>query len=544
MTRKRSHRRASASRSGPVPKVCGADIELGNFITGSAGSSSGEVAAQALLSEIAGVPSVRSSTWSGGTARSSWFGDWWSAGTAWRNPQDIGRRFLPGSGGCAYIDLSHLELCVPETLSAFDHVAAWHAMLRVARRALTAANAKRPPGERIEVLVNNSDGHSNSYGSHTNFLVTRRAWDDIFQRRLQYQLFLAAYQASSIVFTGQGKVGAENGAPPVDYQLAQRADFFETLSGLQTTYRRPLVNSRDESLCGPADSGLARLHCIFFDNTLCPAATLLKIGVMQIILTMIECGRVSAALILDDALDAVHRWSHDPTLRTRVRLLSGAATTAVELQLRFLEEAQGFIAAGGCDGIVPRAAEIVALWADTLAKLAAGDWDGLRGRLDWVLKAHLLHRVLARRRDLTWDSPALKHLDHLYGSLDAERGLYWSCAAEGIVEPVVDDARIAHFVDQPPDDTRAWTRAMLLRLGGRQAVHVDWDSMTFEIGVAGRSSRRIVLALDDPLRSTRLEFERRCSQADTIEEVLAALGAAPDPDTSDDLRALPTLTPH
>jgi proteasome accessory factor A len=29
------------------------------------------------------------------------------------------------------------------------------------------------------------------------------------------------------VFTGAGKVGAENGADAVDYQMTQRADFFE-----------------------------------------------------------------------------------------------------------------------------------------------------------------------------------------------------------------------------------------------------------------------------------------------------------------------------
>ena len=104
-------------------------------------------------------------------------------------------------------------MLLPEVLSAYDHVAAWHAMLRIARGALDAANAKLPAGQRIHVLVNNSDGRGNSYGSHLSFLVTRRAWDNIFERKLHHLLFLAAFQASSIVVTGQGKVGAENGAP-------------------------------------------------------------------------------------------------------------------------------------------------------------------------------------------------------------------------------------------------------------------------------------------------------------------------------------------
>jgi proteasome accessory factor A len=82
------------------------------------------------------------------------------------------------------------------------------------------------------------------------------------------------------VLTGQGKVGSENDTPGVDYQIAQRADFIETLTGIQTTYRRPLINTRDEALCGaaawePPDAAveardrLARLHVICCDSTLC-----------------------------------------------------------------------------------------------------------------------------------------------------------------------------------------------------------------------------------------------------------------------------------
>src|SRR2546428_12810018 len=101
-------------------------------------------------------------------------------------------------------------------------------------------------------------------------------WDNLFIRRMHHMLYLAAYQASSIVFTGQGKVGTQNGRPPVPYQISQRADFFETLTGIQTTFNRPIVNSRDEALCGPwtygvvsdPGSGYARLHVIFFDNVL------------------------------------------------------------------------------------------------------------------------------------------------------------------------------------------------------------------------------------------------------------------------------------
>src|SRR5689334_3369013 len=82
--------------------------------------------------------------------------------------------------------------------------AALHAMLRLARNALRSANAKLTDGQKIVAIVNNSDGHGHSYGSHLNFLLTRPAWDNLFCRRMHYLLYLAAFQTSSVIFTGQG----------------------------------------------------------------------------------------------------------------------------------------------------------------------------------------------------------------------------------------------------------------------------------------------------------------------------------------------------
>ena len=129
------------------------------------------------------------------------------------NPQETGRKFLPSNGGSIYIDMDHLEACTPEVLSSFDHVAACHGMLRIVREALHRANEYRPHGQRIQVLVNNSDGQGNSYGSHLNFLIRRRTYENLFQRKPHHLQFLATFQVSSILLTGQGKIGAENGRP-------------------------------------------------------------------------------------------------------------------------------------------------------------------------------------------------------------------------------------------------------------------------------------------------------------------------------------------
>ncbi len=509
-----------------VPKLCGADIELGNFILGSPHEDTADAAARVLLQEIDGIPADRA-----GALGVSFVGAVVPATpSAFVNLQDQGRKFLPTSGSSAYIDLSHCELATAETLSAYDHVALRHALLRVAQRAQQAANARLTEGQSLQVQVANSDGKGNAYGSHLSFLVTRRCWENLFERRLHHLLYLAAFQISSIVFTGAGKVGAENGAPPIAYQLAQRADFFETLVGTQTTHRRPIVNARDEALAGPSTwdrpAGTARVHCIFFDNVLCHGAMLLGVGVMQIVLAMIEAEQIDTRLILDEPLVALRAWSHDPQLRNRARTAAGRRRTAVELQLEFLACARRFVEVGGCEGIVPRAEDILALWADTLARLETRDLESLVGRLDWVLKREALRRARTRHPHLEWRSPAMKMLDHRYASLDPNDGLYWAYERAGVVERVVSEDAIVHFEREPPADTRAWTRAMLLRLVGRRRIDgIDWDWIRCTAIPGDWVAARVDLA--DPLRFTEAERGALFDDGATLVDVLRGLAATP-----------------
>ena len=141
-------------QSNRVPKVCGADVELGNFLAGvQCNGGTGPIASKALLQAMPGMSYLPGNNTQGYQA------------------QDWGRKFLPSNGGCVYIDLDHLELCIPEVRSAYDFVAAWHAMLRLTRSAMDAINANAREGIRLQVLVNNSDGLGHSYGGHLNFLL-------------------------------------------------------------------------------------------------------------------------------------------------------------------------------------------------------------------------------------------------------------------------------------------------------------------------------------------------------------------------------------
>ena len=524
-----------------LPKVCGADFELGNFVLGiNDFTGSGREASRALLAAIEGYPrgefyrcAAPTTTWQSavyGGRQCHGNRQYHHATQSTDHAQDWGRRFLAGNGGCVYIDLDHLELCIPEVSNAWDHVAATHAMLRVAREALHVANAEQPVGRRIQVLVNNSDGQGNAYGAHLNFLITRRAFDNIFNRRGHYLQYLASFQASSLVFTGQGKVGAENGAPHAPFQLSQRADFVECLAAYQTTFNRPLLNTRSEHLSGARgdsarDEAPARLHCIFYDSSLAHGSCLLKVGTMQIILAMLEAERCDFTLLLEDPVDAVVQISHDPTLKACVELTSGERLTAVELQERFIADARRFEGDGGFEGVVPRASEILDLWEDTIAKLMSSDLLQLAPRLDWVMKLMSLEQALDQRSDLTWESPEIKVLDQLYASLDDD-GLYWAYETSGFAERFVSDARITHLTTNPPDDTRAWMRAMLLRLAGPESIDsVDWDAIGFRLHRRNYWPVCRKVSLGDPLTFTRAEGEALVLGARSLEGLLDAIDA-------------------
>ncbi len=488
-----------------IPKLVGADFELGNFILGlESRDGTGPEASRALLREVDGVLAATSHYGGYGAYGNSYGYDYgstgWFGGSTY-NAQDRGRKFLATNGACVYIDLDHIELCIPEVLSAFDHAAATAAMLRIARAAQIRANETLPLGQSIQVLVNNSDGRSNSYGSHLNFLISRATWDDILERRPHYLQFLATHQLSAMIYTGQGKVGSENARREVAYQISQRADFFETVTGEQTTCRRPIVNSRDESLCGKS-SHLARLHVIGFDNTLCHGANVLKVGTMQLVLAMLEAQDIDTRIAIDDLVGAAVEFSHDPSLEQSVRLVDGSRANAIEIQQRLLEHAlrhrdtHGFVT-------VPRADEILSIWEDTLTKLAARDFDALAGRVDWILKTKILERALEQRGDLDWKSPELKYLDQIFGSLDPEEGLFWPHVRSGLVEAWVSEEEIERFVNEPPDDTRAWTRAMVLRqFDPSEIERIDWDRIDLRLDRGGER-RRVELRLDDPLGFTR-----------------------------------------
>jgi proteasome accessory factor A len=251
---------------------------------------------------------------------------------------------------------------------------------------------------------------------------------------------------------------------------------------------------------------------------------------MQLILTLLELGIVNPRLILDDPLAALHRYSHDPSLKTSAKLITGQRVTALELQCAYLDEVKRRAAQGIFEGVVPRYEEIISLWEDTLNKFTRGDLMALAPRLDWVMKLMAIERAIDDNPGLDWDSPEIKMIDHLYSSLDDD-GLYWAYEACGFAERLVPEERIDYFTQNPPEDTRAWTRAMLLRRAVSDNIEVDsvdWDRITFRIRGRYPWASYRAFEMANPLGFTRAEAEpifENCSEFGDLLDGLESLAA-------------------
>ena len=99
-------------------------------------------------------------------------------------------------------------------------------------------------GTPVLLFKNNTDGKGASYGYHENHLISRAvAWEAIVEGFLPFVV-------TRLMFTGAGRVGLGQASTQPGFQLSQRADFFEAITGLETTIRRPLINTRDEPGAG------------------------------------------------------------------------------------------------------------------------------------------------------------------------------------------------------------------------------------------------------------------------------------------------------
>ncbi len=417
------------------------------------------------------------------------------------------------NGARFYVDHAHPEYSTPECADVRDVLLYDKAGELILARSIEAAERLLPAGQSLVVLKNNSDGKGNSYGTHENYLMDRSV---PFARIVQHVM---PHFVSRQIFTGAGKVGSEAAGIDVDFQLTQRADFFEEEVGLETTLKRPIVNTRDEPHCNAQK--YRRLHVIVGDANLSEIATLLKVGTTALVLSMIEDDWFAKAadrdFTLQSPVQSMRRVSYDIGLAEPVRLADGQAMTALELQWEHLDLARKYAEDCGLDAVGGEdiGREILARWEEVLTGLESDPME-LADQLDWVAKYRIIDGY-RQRHGLAWGDSKLRAMDLQYHDVRPERSL----ATRAGLRHLLDPADVARAVTEPPETTRAYFRGRCLQRWGSSIAAANWDSLVFDLGAD--PLRRVPMM--EPLRGTKAHVEDLLDSVSSPGELLERLGS-------------------
>jgi proteasome accessory factor A len=489
-----------------IPKICGIETEYGISVRGA--SEFNPILTSSLLINAYAKPAFKRVKWDyeeENPMRDARGFERTPAEVIAEDDSGLVNVILP-NGSRYYVDHAHPEYSSPECSNARDLVVWDKAGERILSDSISAAQAIVPDGEKVFIYKNNSDGKGNSYGCHENYLVDRQT---PFPSLVQH---LMPFFVTRQVFTGAGKVGGENGNDGVDFQISQRADFFEVEVGLETTFKRPIINTRDEP---HADAErFRRLHVIVGDANMAELSTYLKVGTTAVVLRMIEDDFIAEDFSLAEPVRSIRRVSHDPSCKAVIELAGGTTMTAIELQWEYLRLAKKYAQDNETD---PVTGDVLERWEWVLARLEE-DPLSLATCLDWPAKLSLLEAYRTRDQ-LEWDHSKLKMIDLQYHDVRREKGLYWKLVGSQKMETVVDESEIAYAVDHPPEDTRAYFRGECLRRFSPEIVAASWDALIFDTG--DEPLRKVPTM--DPMRGTKAHVQGLLDASPDVATLLANL---------------------
>jgi len=415
------------------------------------------------------------------------------------------------NGARYYVDHAHPEYSTPECADALELVVADKAGERILARSMLAARSLLEPGQEIVVYKNNSDGKGNSYGTHENYLVSR---DVEFPHIVRA---MVPHFVSRQVVVGAGKVGAETDsgieAAPA-FQLSSRSEFFEEVVGLETTLKRPIINTRDEP---HADAErYRRLHVIIGDANMSQVATFVKLGSTALLLALLEDEGVrSFPSPPRHPVGAVRSFSLDTTLTYQVDCDDGKQRSAWEFQDELWHLAATYVERSGGDAVAPpeQVDQILQQWREMLDGVR-DDRDSVADRVDWVAKARVVNGY-RERYDLASGDARLRAIDLQYHDLRSERSLAQRVGLREL--QTLDQVREA--VHNPPTSTRAYFRGQCVERYPDQIAAANWDSVVFDLGEG--PLRRVPML--DPLRGTQQLTKDLLETCPTADDLLEAL---------------------
>ena len=386
-----------------------------------------------------------------------------------------GHEFLP-NGSRTYWDHGYLEYATPACMTTSEAVASVQTGDQMIRNAITKMMQTSEKKMSIAAIRNNIDHQGHSYGAHVNIRMTRKGYDRLFNDINILDVFVVPFFVTLPLICGSGRCSSEDGEEV--FQIWQRSDFLKELVGLQTTFDRPLINTRDESLA--ADQDHARFHIIAFDANRLELAEYLKLGLLRLLCAAIDAGRVDVALELDNPMSAIRSISREPF--KPLCLASNKSLTGLNIQRAFQVAFNKLYEQNIFAVRVPDASEILSRWDHVLTHLEKDPFS-LIGSLDWVTKHAWLEQIRNDRR-LNWSSLQMKWLDIQYHSVVDAVGI------RGV--QLVAKEHIEELTRNATMHSRAAIRGELLRKFGKEITEANWHY------IVGDKNKIAYLLPDDP----------------------------------------------
>lgn len=376
---------------------------------------------------------------------------------------------LLSNGGRLYVDHAHPEYSSPETVNPREAVLWDRAGEHIANEAMAFLAGQ---GREVVAYKNNVDGKGAAYGSHENYLVDRSLdFGDIIR-------YITPFFVTRPILCGAGRVGIGQRSEEPGFQISQRADYVENDIGLETTFNRPIINTRDEPHA-QADKW-RRFHVIGGDANLFDISNLLKVGTTSLVLWLLEHGSPLGleSVLLEDPVSATWIVSQDPTLSVGLEMRDGTTKTALEIQQIYLELVREALS-NGDDGLDFDTAEVMERWQSVLTKLGTDLYSASR-EVEWVAKLQLLENM-RQRGNLEWNNDRLRAVDVQWHDLRPGRSIVHKLDQAGQIERLFSEEEVAYAAAHPPESTRAYLRGSLIKKFTPQVVAAGWDGLVIDV---------------------------------------------------------------
>ena len=277
------------------------------------------------------------------------------------------------------------------------------------------------------------------------------------------------------VVCGAGRVGLGQDGRSPGFQISQRADFFEVEVGLETTLKRPIINTRDEP---HADADrYRRLHVIIGDANLSEISTYLKVGT-TVSGARHDRGRLPADdLAIAQPVRELHEVSHDPSLQHLIRLptVAGDRARPAGRVLRPGAEVRRRPLGRGRRRADPGRSRTVGIG---LSRLDGRPYHSRRAGLGG--EAAAAERIPRSRRPRLGCAAAATHRPAVLRRT-GRKGLYHRLVARGAMQTLLPTGR--HRRDRlRRRRTPARTSAASVCAATAAVAAASWDSVIFDVG--------------------------------------------------------------